>query len=355
MEMSKLSENEIVAIVQKAFPELEISGKPEQLSGGNLNHVWRLKTDKKSLIIKHAPPFIASQPELPLDSERIHFEAIALRLFSGDGDLTHLSTDTIRPPEILFFDQPNALIVMEDVGKFDPLGRFISKDYESETIGNRLGEFIGKLHAETYQKKQFQELCDNKAIQQTRAEVQYNRAKKYADVPFIANITLKEVGKRTQELGRNLLKPGKCLVMGDVWPPSVLTDKTNRLRLIDWEFAHFGRPLQDFAHFAAHCFMKEITSENPSEAKKWRDLFRSFWQSYRKAAGKCFSKLVNEREIKDAHIHMGAEILVRVNGPFRKGYVYDEMPDEHPVWKRSVKEAVDLIVGEHDFFTFNSP
>jgi 5-methylthioribose kinase len=232
MEMSDFSASELIQIAENSLEIRFVSPGVEVLSGGNLNKVWRVSDTQKSVIIKHAPPFIASQPDVPLDSGRIHFEAKALKLFRGDGKLSHLSSNKVKPPEIYHFDQPNSLIVMEDVGNFESLGTEKISTNEAEIVGNRLGEFIGKLHAETFKKKQFGRSFNNTEIQKTRGKVQYKGAANYADVSFIDEITKNEVRNQTQQLGKDLLKPGKCLVMGDLWPSSVLVNEQNMLRII---------------------------------------------------------------------------------------------------------------------------
>jgi hypothetical protein len=60
---------------------------------------------------------------------------------------------------------------------------------------------------------------------------------------------------------------GVCLIMGDLWPRSVLvgppeagapppaTAPPPRQWVIDWELCHWGNPAQDTAHLAAHAWM----------------------------------------------------------------------------------------------------
>ena len=109
--------------------------------------------------------------------------------------------------------------------------------------------------------------------------------------------------------------------MGDLWPPSVFVNEASDIRLIDWEFVHFGRPLQDIGHFAAHCWMQRQTAQNKTAAAWWDDLWASFITAYKDAAGKSYEQLFNSDEKSNIGIHIGTEILIRSFGPFKDGYV----------------------------------
>ena len=91
---------------------------------------------------------------------------------------------------------------------------------------------------------------------------------------------------------------GVCLTHGDLWPASVLLrgadvgsaeryadvngqdtsvdgdedeDEDEVACLIDWEMSHFGRPLQDCAHFLAHCIAADLRAGRGSIAGPWGD------------------------------------------------------------------------------------
>lgn len=350
MEMNKLSDQNLYQMVQKALPGFSVSEEPVLLGGGNLNHVWRLKSDEQSVIVKHAPPFIASQPEVALSSQRIHFEAAALRLFSEGGFLGNLVSDEIRPPHIHYFDPDEHILVMEDVGDFESIESLSGSDLSAEKAGKKLGMFIGQFHAKTYKNEGLKKDFNNEDIQHTRAEVQYRGAENHIDAAEVDVSVKEEAAKKCRILGEQLLKPGSCLIMGDLWPPSLMADKKQRLRLIDWEFVHFGRPLQDVAHFAVHCVMQSLTAENPDRTNWWKELFKAFWNGYKEGASELFHRLIDSKEIADMQIHAGAEMLVRLNGPFRNGYVYEEVSDQQPVWQESMKLAIGLITKSESIF-----
>lgn len=340
--MSEVSAHTIMSLIHNRLPEFEPDGNLQELSGGNLNHVWRLNGRNHSLIIKHAPPYIASSPDVPLSSDRLAFEVRALQLFQPSGALYHLAHHGFRPPKSFFYDSENSVLVMEDLGEMKPLNQEIPDFISAGKIGYELGTFIGNLHCSTYQKEPFRKDFNNQQIQVTRNRLQYQPACEYAEIQE-AGLSGK-VRMFTQELGNQLLEPGNCLVMGDLWPPSLFIGRAQELRLIDWEFVHFGRPLQDIAHFAAHCFMQHQTSTPQKEAEDWVRIWEEFWSGYQKITGSYFNKLINKQELKEMYVHAGAEILIRAAGPFKEGYVYENLSRNDVLVKEAKNIAVQFIL-----------
>lgn len=346
--MSKLTKPEIQSLISERFPGFEPTGNLQELAGGNLNHVWRLEGDGESLIIKHAPPYIASNPGVPLSSERIDFEARALQLFSPTGKFHALASGNIRPPELLFFDPEQSILIMEDLKCFAPLDNGFLKDTGPEKIGNQLGSFIGQLHAVSFDDSTLWESFNNAAIQNTRYEVQYNPAYQYTGDDVVSEEEREEIRKNTEALGKELQQPGRCLVMGDLWPPSILVRDNDEIRLIDWEFAHYGRPLQDLGHLAAHCIMQEQMAGTPLGKKNWKLFWQNFWDSYKQNISNNLKRFImDESEERAFHIHLGAEILIRAGGPFQEGYVYGSEKEHLKQRKAAIRMAADFISGEN--------
>ena len=181
----------------------------------------------------------------------------------------------------------------------------------------------------------------NLEIQKVRHQLQYEPAHKYGN--WNDSSTKIKIKKRSRDLGERLQDTGTCLVMGDLWPPSVLVNKSSDICLIDWEFVHFGRPLQDIGHFAAHCWMQGQTAEISNGAIWWNVLWRSFLDAYKDATGGQYSELINSEEKDDIGIHIGTEILIRAFGPFKEGYVYKPFEECHSVLEKTNEAAADFI------------
>lgn len=344
----ELSENEILAVLSEHLPQFERAGSLVALQGGNLNDVWRLRGNQRNMIIKHAPPYIASNPDIPLSSDRIDFEARALKLFESAGKLHEVTSEQVRPPQCLLYDPEKSLLVMEDIGSVPSIDSWLSDHSDPTPMGSSLGRFIGLLHKKSLSDAHLAELFNNIPIQETRNQVQYQPAADY--VHSVTSTIDTDIKTQFKALGNELLTPGKCLVMGDLWPASILI-ANKRLRLIDWEFVHFGRPLQDVGHFAAHCWMQAHTASSPHQTDKWEQLWASFWNAYRQATDDCFEELFDTEEHAFMNTHIAAEILVRTVGPFKEGYVYEHFPPAHPKIKEAVKSALEI--SERQIFSFN--
>lgn len=363
-------DDDVLPYVQEQCPGFEPTGPPRRLPGGNLNVVWRVPGTETSLIVKYAPPYIAADPDTPLDPSRLLIEARCLDALSSDGRLGSVSRPSVRAPRLVDLNEDIPVLLMEDVGDVPSLDDWLRShspgnvQEAAPALGRRLGAFIGRLHAATYGDEASAEDFDNRPMQETRLAVQYRGV---ADMLRTAGVDDAEaLGARAESLGEALLEPGRCLTMGDLWPPSVLVggdgrrpDRRERperseeglsgaegsrkpswMRLIDWELAHYGRPLQDVAHWWAHLWMQQHRAPSPAVADAIEGVKASFLDAYREALGEVRGALWTDRETRDAAVHVGAEILVRAVGPFQEGYLYAGLGADHPAVQEAVATAV---------------
>jgi 5-methylthioribose kinase len=339
----------LVTFAGKFVSGVTDSSPLEELRGGNLNFVWRIQsTSGKSFIIKHAPPHIATVPEIAFDDSRIVFEANVLKAFQNRSELNQLSGFGVRPPEFVGNDAGRHLLLMEDVGTWPNLLQAIGLvDNDFVSRGTDLGSFIAQLHLQTYQNQWFAHNFANLPVQETRLQVQYNGCLDFcrrAQMP-----DAERIGRRCRRLGKKLNSPGKCLIMGDLWPYSILFSR-KEIRLIDWELTHFGRPAQDVAHLAAHLWMMSHRTPKRSQKERIDKFRRSFIKSYFKRITKQEPQLLTEEDERDFQIHFGAEILARTLGNFQKNYLYEGLPPNHPVIRQAAEEARKWINGTYDAF-----
>ncbi|MGF1451149.1 MAG: phosphotransferase [Opitutales bacterium] len=307
-----LAPEAILAATRQLFPD-ESWEAPERLTGGSLNDVYRIRNSARSMVVKHAPPYVAANPEIPLSPGRLAFEVRALSALDSGGALHELTAPEIRPPRVLGHHVGQNVLFLEDLGAGPNLAEAIARgERPPEDAGGQLGRFIGNLHRATLEAKAWNDF-DNAEIQRTRLEVQYRGAASYLETlpnPPASN-EIDAVRRNATALGEALLAPGRCLTMGDLWPPSVLS-RPDGLRLIDWEFAHFGQPLQDTAHFAAHCWMHALSGSDDRFLRLWA----AFAHGYDKAVGDALARLQPAGSERAANVHAGTEILARVAGPF---------------------------------------
>lgn len=322
-------------------PTLEPIGRPQRLAGGLLNIVWRVPTRLGYRIIKVAPPFIASAPDIALDSRRSHFEADALALFSHGGALGRLADDRVRPPRLIRFVPQVPLLVLEDLGDLPDLQKAAGQEVPLDEHGAHLGRFIGDLHAVSSGLPELGVRFRNTEIQTTRRSIQYAGVAQALVKRFGESI--EPLGSALADLGDRLLGPGRCLTMGDLWPASILIGGPT-LRLIDWEFVHFGQPLQDAAHLLAHTWMLRHRSPSPAVTRGLETFERAFLDAYREALGERVSFLWDAPARQDAGLHFAAEILVRTIGAFSNTGPYAGDTDG-PAVGEAVAFAIEMAKG----------
>ena len=350
-----MTDDDVLPHLQERLPDFAPAGAPVRLPGGNLNVVWRVPGANDSLIVKHAPPHIAADPEVPLDPSRILIEARCLNALDPNGALASVRSGSVRTPRLRDVDEEAFVVVMEDLGDRPSLGEWLRRPDDAPrpsaaaTHGAHLGAFIGRLHAATYDRPAYATVFDNRPMQETRQAVQYQGV---ADMLARGGVSDAEaLGKRAEALGAALLDPGRCLTMGDLWPSSVLVGEDG-VGLIDWELAHYGRPLQDVAHWHAHLWMQAHRAPTSAVADAVEAVQTSFRAAYREAIGEVEDALWTDEERRDAAVHFGAEILVRAVGPFQAGSLYAGLDADAPAVQEAVAAAARSIRApeEHALF-----
>jgi len=342
-----VTDGEVLPYIQKRCPDFEPIGPPERLPGGNLNVVWRVPGTGRSLIVKYAPPYIAADPDTPLDPGRLLIEARCLKALSPNGGLANITESAVRAPRPVDVNEEGPVLVTEDIGEVPSLDEWLraaggqSRAADAAAQGRRLGRFIGRLHATTCNDDRYAEPFDNRSMQETRLAVQYRGVTEMLRTGGVEDA--EALGARAKSLGQELLEPGRCLTMGDLWPPSVLVEEEgpnlSGLRLIDWELAHYGRPLQDVAHWCAHLWMQQHRAPSDPVAEAVTAHRTAFLATYSDALGDAEAALWTDAERRDAAVHFGAEILVRAVGPFQEGYVYAGLEADRPAVQEAVTTA----------------
>ena len=228
---------------------------------------------------------------------------------------------------------------MEDLGDNPDFGAWLYQgQYRTSTaseIGEEVGTFIGALHARSCGDQAMAKAFDNKSIQHVRLENQYRRVRDYCLRGGLADAEV--LGREAIAFGRLLRQPGLCAIMGDLWPRSILITSRG-IRLIDWEFAHFGRPAQDIGHLTAHLWMHIHCAPSEEAAARARAALHGFLQNYRLALGTTLQTLFESSGERECSIHFGSEVLARTVGLFQTGYLYEGLEPKD----KKVREAVEI-------------
>ncbi|MEZ4270141.1 MAG: aminoglycoside phosphotransferase family protein [Myxococcota bacterium] len=346
--------HEVNDYIHRRLPNWSGTVAAEKLSGGYLNHVWRVGVFPNSVIVKWAPNHIATAPDIQLDAQRIGFEARALRLLESNEILEDLQQTKVRAPRVLYFNAQDHVLVLEDFGPLCALDALLPLSTAFTQHVTRVGKFIGTLHQKTVSHTDLARYFNNQPIQLSRQELQYRSVASICQAMGLDD--WQHLGQQAMILSQRLLQPGRTLTMGDLWPRSILIDQ-NTSYLIDWEFCHYGNPLQDVAHLAAHlwmlCQVAEHRTEHATAPTRRLDYFLS---AYRQALNRTFASLWDQETQTLCAVHFGCEILTRILGPFKHGYIYEGMDDSHPLIRQAANIAVKHLRAPQSSFrqTFNA-
>ncbi len=344
-----LTPEDILRHLKGALPDFETIGVPERLQGGLVNYVWRVNGRLQSIIVKIAPPFVATAPDIRLDPRRIIIEGHMLAAFAPGGLLAGIGGTNIRPPRLIDLNEERGILVIEDIGDNLDFGTWLFQGQQQETsaseIGRTVGTFIGTLHAQSYNDQNLAQAFDNMSIQQVRLESHYRRITEYCIRGGLADA--EELGQEAVAFGQLLQQPGLCVIMGDLWPRSLLITAKGVL-IIDWEFAHFGRPAQDVGHLTAHLWMHTHCAPNEDSAIQAQAALHGFLENYRLALGSTFETLFGATGERECAIHFGAEVLARTVGTFQNGYLYGGLPpNEAKIQEAAAVAAAHLRASEN--------
>jgi len=343
-ECALLTPETVVQQVRARLPTFEPGGPATPLAGGYLNYVYRVPGQPRPVIVKCAPSHIATQPEVALDPLRIVIEARSLAALGQGGVLAAVAVPEVRPPRLVHFEEDGCLLIQEDVGQVPHLGEWLQQEPAGQLpagrVGELLGEFIGRLHGQSFGDTAMAVRFDNKPIQRTRLEVQYRNTGKLLALAGVSDA--EPLGQRALQLGELLQEPGLCVIHGDFWPSSILM-VPDGIRLIDWELAHFGRPSQDVGHLASHLWMWSHRAGSGAAATRTHAVLSGFLRAYRRTLGSRFDQVFGSKGIHESTVHIGCEILVRAVGAFQQGYLYAGLPPDHPVIQKAVETAAQHI------------
>jgi 5-methylthioribose kinase len=247
----------------------------EKPGEGNMNFVVRVKTNTKSIIIKQSRPWVEKYPQIEAPANRIEVEAQFYSALSKD--------NFFRPfcPKLIGFDKGNFLLAMEDLGEGTDC-TFIYK--KKSTLENddldKLVSFISHLHNSSISDStSFPENRELKTLNHTHIFYYPFEENNGFDldsiqpglqalsIPYKTDPLFKQSLK---QLGEVYLQTHHVLIHGDYYPGSWLKSKSG-IKVIDPEFAHFGKAEFDLGVMVAHLIMAQV---NGSSIKKALEFYK---------------------------------------------------------------------------------
>lgn len=235
----------------------------EKPGEGNMNFVLRVKTNRNQFIIKQARPWVEKYPQIDAPIERIHTEANFYQLAQQHEILRDFT------PKLLGTDPANYIMLLEDLGHGADFSHVYQKaqDFSQEEL-DTLISFLQHLHGTTFSPEIKNDFPKNQALKALNHEHIFSfpyRADNGLNLddiqvglqalaaPIYKDSALKKV---ITALGEVYLGEGSNLIHGDFYPGSWLK-VAGAVKIIDPEFAYFGRAEFDLGVFLAHLKMAQ--------------------------------------------------------------------------------------------------
>ncbi|KAH7122674.1 kinase-like domain-containing protein [Dendryphion nanum] len=247
---------------------LEAHGTPTTdvtlLTGGTANYVYRVTLeDGKSVIYKHAAPYLHSNRDFAFDPTRMNYEDRALQTLPPLLR-QQLPRSTVHAAEWYSYDHPKKLLSIEDGGDRNLKAAYEDPRIDIATIGNELGNWIAALHQST--RDTSLSLSDtqiglgNNPIGVHIYRHSYNNLhlalEKFGYDTSLAN-------RINEQFGSKLATDNDSVCHGDFWPGNVLVKFNDAisnqvdLTIVDWEMVRRGCNATDVGQFAAEAFLMD--------------------------------------------------------------------------------------------------
>lgn len=254
------------------------------LVGGTANFVWRLlEKSGRSIIIKHAEPYVKLAPGLPFSVDRMDFEHKAMTSVPPLLD----PSSVVSVPEVYRYDSDSHVLVIEDGGARTLKEAYADPGLDISSFGKALGRWLAGLH----QRTKHMAIGDNETAK-SMYRFAYARLagalQKYDQDPSLA----KQIDA---QYGSLLQTDDECVCHGDFWPGNVLINNQGRLTIVDWEMVRRGCGATDVGQFAAEAHLLD-------RFRGGRGLRTAFLTGYR-GTGE-----LDNRFLKRLAIHMGVHL-----------------------------------------------
>lgn len=227
---------------------------------GNMNCVLRVKTAKRSFIIKQSRAYVEKYPQILAPEKRVLTEGAFYNKISNVKEVQSMM------PSILGIDSENNLIALEDLGPSNDYTILYELEQKvSELELKQLVYYLNNLH-QSFEKTTVDEELMNTEMRQLNYEHIFEYPFRIDNgfdldtvqsglqdvaLPYKKDSILKQ---KVEQLGMLYLPKGKYLLHGDYYPGSWLNTEDG-MKIIDPEFCFYGLREFDLGVFLAHLYI----------------------------------------------------------------------------------------------------
>ena len=242
---------------------------------GNMNCTLRVATTEGPLIVKQARPWVEKYPQFAAPWDRACREAEFYQAIARVPQLARMM------PRLIDFDPDARVLMLEDLGdNRDYTGLYAGENLDDSDVEEMAG-FLARLHRCIPCSGEHRGLANREMRELNHSHI-FVVPLTAANGLDLDNITpgLAQAARFLQSdadyvdevsrLGSEVyLADGGSLLHGDFFPGSLLRTKAGP-RVIDPEFAFFGRPEFDVAVFLAHLI---LSNQPPAMRRLWREAY----------------------------------------------------------------------------------
>ncbi|KAF8513992.1 kinase-like domain-containing protein, partial [Hysterangium stoloniferum] len=340
------------------------------LRGGTANFTYRIVLQEpyvhngshiRTMIVKHAESYVATNKSFPLQVERQEYETLACRRIP---EITSPSP-IISLPTIFYEDRVNRVIIMSDAGinslnLKDLLLKSPPSVEISHTLGRALGKFLAEMHVATHDAKNSLdapgvilkgEFSRNPQARTISALVSYGWLVRTLSptpgsqlealvTPIIDAAQVQQINEISEVMRKRIIESNDVLSMGDLWSGNILvsSDAGVHVNIIDWELAKPGLAGLDIGHCFAE--LHQMRFFYPASKNSVTAIISSFTAAYRETVLESGSGLNLVEVARFAASRAGTHMVV--------------LTPQIPSWKKGeekqremMKEGIEYITRAH--------
>ena len=278
-----LNKNSLVGYLRrkKLIGQHESVHDMRQIGDGLKNQLYVVTTAQQRLLVKQAHAKVQIKERWWTDRKRVFAENHCLEILAN-------ILPPVVIPEPLLEDRTNFVLVTtappRDAALWEQelaMGRI---DLQ---IAAQAGELLASVHNQTANVRELKAMFkDQKAFEQLRLQPLYEH---------VAG-AFPDIQKAIESQAKDLLKPGRCLVLGDLRPRNIYVN-SGQLYLVDFAIAHYGQPSFDLAFYAADLCLKAMLN-HPQKAA-YLEAINVFWMAYFRIAEYSKAAEVERAAVRD--------------------------------------------------------
>ncbi|KAF2678945.1 kinase-like protein [Lentithecium fluviatile CBS 122367] len=232
------------------------------LTGGTANYVYRATLpDVRTVIYKHAAPYLHSNKAFAFDPTRMDYEDRVLEILPPLLK-QQIPKSAVHAVGWYSYDRDAKLLCIEDGGERELKKAYSDERLDVKRIGEEVGRWIAALH--TCSTETSLSLTDEKDLNANNpvGVAIYRYSYNNLTTALVEYGHDAEFGKYINEVfGSKLATDNECVCHGDFWPGNVLVkfrdekEQDVDLTVVDWEMTRRGTSATDVGQFAAESFL----------------------------------------------------------------------------------------------------